>query len=499
MKYNFYYDESEHSRKITYSTINGETYYDNFLTVIVGWSIEKEFNIQSKYNAFEEKYAERKKKNELKSDTFKNNQFHYGFASFNKPNIEMMDDLLSIIDDDFYIYICVESKIEFIILQLFRDYQNSFIVNMDAIRYSIVKAILAYHPQEVIENIYSTPEKFINSLIGFFTERIEYNKKNIELKASENEAFENILLVLGDVEPPITFDWDYHIPFIGFDKFLKNKGICNYSLVIDKEGEANERSKTLSAATGVGLNNCTELNSKSHFGLRIADMLAGIVGKIMKSLYCSLHNKENNGNVTKNLLDKRWFQLNEKQLQLYKKLHHIILEINSDWYKVYAGNYSDDLISFLALLDFMNQFENVEQIKKDLDMQPEYCNGCMCHRLEEYFQRMRNKLPIEYVIPEKKNYYRNKRGAKIYFDINKQPVLKLKEGQNSFYILSVGNSEGCPLVTIRGKSENICYRIPDQLNEWAMTVTGIAMMGVKLFPSEVIITKIKDHYYADIL
>ena len=48
---------------------------------------------------------------------------------------------------------------------------------MDAVKYSIVKAILTYHPEEVIRNIYNTPEQFVNSLIAFFAEQIEHNKK----------------------------------------------------------------------------------------------------------------------------------------------------------------------------------------------------------------------------------------------------------------------------------------------------------------------------------
>ena len=40
--YKFYYDESEHSRKINYNTVTAPNYYDNFVTVIVGWSKEKE-------------------------------------------------------------------------------------------------------------------------------------------------------------------------------------------------------------------------------------------------------------------------------------------------------------------------------------------------------------------------------------------------------------------------------------------------------------------------
>ena len=500
MKYNFYYDESEHSRKINFSTITGETYYDNFLAAIVGWNSYREMDIEEKYSAFENKYVERKRKGELKSDTFKSNQFKYGFASFNKPNVEMMDDFLSLIDDDFYIYICVASKIEFIILQLLKDYHNSIFVDMDAIKYSIVKTIVTYHPEKVISNIYSAPEKFVDPLIEFFVERIEHNKKNITLKKSENDIFENIILILRDVKLPTTLNWNYHMSFVGFDNFLKSKKIEDYTLVLDKEGEDYEKSKTLIAAMEVGLMNTSELNSKCHFGLRIADMLAGIVSKMMKSLCHSLHSKENQDNVTKNLLSKKWFQLNENQLVLYKKLYHIIFEINNDWYKVYAGKYSDDLISFLALLEFMNHFKNVEQINQDFDMQPEYCNGCMCNRLAEHFQRMHNKLSFEPVIPETNEYFQNNRGAKIYFDINKQPVLKLKEGKNKFYILSVGNSkEGCPLVTIADEPENICYRLPPQLGEWAMTVTGMAMMGENLFPSEVVITKNNNRYYADIL
>ena len=37
MKYIFFYDETEHSRKINYETVTANNYYDNFITGIVGW------------------------------------------------------------------------------------------------------------------------------------------------------------------------------------------------------------------------------------------------------------------------------------------------------------------------------------------------------------------------------------------------------------------------------------------------------------------------------
>lgn len=494
--YNFYYDESEHSRIINLSTITGENYYDNFLTAIVGWDSDKEAEIKQKYLAFEEKYAERKKKGELKSDTFKSNQFKCGFASFNKPNVEMLNDFLSIIDDDFFIYLFVASKIEYVIIQLFKDYTNSIFVDMDSVRYSIVKAILTYRPTEVINSIYAEPEEFVSSLIDFFTQRIELNKSNIVLKEAENNAFENILMILQDVEPPTSINWDYHMSFVGFSSLLKSKRIADYSLTIDKEGN----SKTHDAAIEVGIVNCTEVDSKEHFGLRIADMLAGIVGKMMKSLYHSLRNESNNATVTKTLLDKSWFKVSEEQLCLYKKLHHILLEINNDWYKIYAGNYSDDLISLLALLDYMNHFKSADEIQKDFDMHPEYCNACMCRRLEEHFNRIHSKMPVEPVVPETEEYFRNSRGAKVYFDINKQPKLQLEYGEKKLHVLSVGRSkEGIPLVTIASEPENLCLRLPYQLDDWVIWAVGMAMQGEKRFPADVIFSKTNDGYYADIL
>lgn len=40
IKYNFYYDESEHSRKINHKTITANNYYDSFIAVVVGWRSE---------------------------------------------------------------------------------------------------------------------------------------------------------------------------------------------------------------------------------------------------------------------------------------------------------------------------------------------------------------------------------------------------------------------------------------------------------------------------
>ena len=58
MQYNFFYDETEHSRKINYQTVIANNYYDNFISVIVGWLSEEEQRITDKYLAFERSYKD---------------------------------------------------------------------------------------------------------------------------------------------------------------------------------------------------------------------------------------------------------------------------------------------------------------------------------------------------------------------------------------------------------------------------------------------------------
>ena len=140
------------------------------------------------------------------------------------------------------------------------------------------------------------------------------------------------------------------MPFGGFAKYLQKEQIENYSLVLDKEGEQNEASRTMKASFVMGLSNVTEQNSKDSYGLRMADMMAGIISKLLKSLCDELHYHSIAEGTEKKLLNAKWFQLKETQLDLYKKLYKIICEWDNAWYKSYAGIYSDDLVCFIGRL-----------------------------------------------------------------------------------------------------------------------------------------------------
>ena len=94
MAFKFYYDETEHSRRINLKTLKADNFYDNFMTVIIGWDDEFNDEIERKYLAFEEKYNDRKSKGELKSTTLSQRQVESGFACRSVDNAEFISDLV---------------------------------------------------------------------------------------------------------------------------------------------------------------------------------------------------------------------------------------------------------------------------------------------------------------------------------------------------------------------------------------------------------------------
>ena len=316
----------------------------------------------------------------------KTKDFRLGFASLNTRTIEFYEDLISLYDEKIIIYFSVFSKIEYIISQLFINYHNSIVVNVDYMKYSIIKAINVYRPRKLIEAIFKEPQLFINELRSFLEDRIIKNQANNILKEHETRAFQEILILLDNTEVLKTLNWSYFAPFDGFKKLLTEMNIIEYKLIIDREGE---EAHTLNSAIGVGLENVTEEDSKNYVGIRMADMLAGLISRLMQALKASLTGDYKDGKVKKTLLDSGWFALNQRQLDLYRKLYRVICINNDCWYKSYAGIYSDDLIAFVGLLQFMNNFEDVNSIRNNnLAMQPEYYNAFVCERLSKHYRML---------------------------------------------------------------------------------------------------------------
>ena len=169
---------------------------------------------------------------------------------------------------------------------------------------------------------------------------------------------------------------------MGFLKYLNHKGISDYSLILDKEGTE----RTLKSAVNCGLKFVSEGDSLNHFGIRMADMLAGIIFKLSKSLFNALNPKVPDSTPQKIILNEKWFRLSDQELNIYKLLHKVVLDLNEDEMKRTVGTFYDDLICFQALIQYMNSFASASDITKGLEMRGEWFNTFCCEYLENYFK-----------------------------------------------------------------------------------------------------------------
>lgn len=488
----FYYDESEHSRKINERTVVQENYYDNFVTAIVGWDEEFEKEVEAKYLKFEEKYSGRKSKGELKSTTIKPGQIQYGIASLTRDNLDFVSDFLDIFDDKIQIYFSVNSKFEYIIDQLFQEYENDLFQDADALKYSIVKSIVVYQPECIINGIYNETENLVEIIKEFYRGRIEENKKNPNLKSAEASAYQDAFILLDKVNPDFHIEWDYHFSFHGFKSYLKKSQETEYSLFLDKEGgEQNTRN----AAVDLGITSVEELDSKDSIGIRIADMLAGIISKLLKSINKDLRYKNYDDGTHKKLFSEGWFCLNESHLEIYKKLGRIMLR-NSERS---ASTYRDDILCLESLVEYFSHFVSVEEIKQaSFQDNQESLNEFCCKKLLNYYQFMHIKLPFDFIEKKDGDYFIDRRGAKTYYDAMNQPLLRIEQGSHKYHVLNVGVSKQfIPTIDIKENGLVSCYRIPEELTEWAMTNVGIASRGEKVFPSDVVFSRRGKKYFVD--
>lgn len=100
---------------------------------------------------------------------------------------------------------------------------------------------------------------------------------------------------------------------------------------------------------------------------------------------------------------------------------------------------------------------------------------------------------------EEDKYILNGRGAKIYLDIDKQPVLNIT-GPIVCEVLSAGVfMDSVPLITVQENDKKICYRIPDDYLDWINMCMTLASMNIYLFPCKVMFNYVDDEYFANIL
>jgi len=140
---------------------------------------------------------------------------------------------------------------------------------------------------------------------------------------------------------------------------------------------------------------CVEDSVKSEDtpGVRMADILAGLIAKILVPLNMDLgRDKDDLNNIKK--LPKEWFEMTDLSLTVIKKLQQLMF---SRKYQIIHGIYGDHFIALQSYVYFISKFKNVQEIEQQKDIVNEFHNY-LVSQLASYFKdilenvEMRNKM-----------------------------------------------------------------------------------------------------------
>lgn len=386
--YVFFFDESFHDRKIRVNkngTMNilREDCLDNYVGVFWGCK-RKELN---KYIEALELFESRQKEiyglskeQELKSTVISKKNFKYGLRSFNKQTYSFYYDLFSLLEFmQPIIQIELISKMEYYLRNVFSAGKfNGIEPNISTFYYVLTKSILTYHNKELIEALYDTTdrekaEKFRKLLI-FNYKCIIDAIQGIERKETELEAMNEIVFLLSSVTfvdtPKREYDFPYFVNFEGLTKLLEEKDvdIDLTDIIIDEE------QKTLDSSKAYGFQNVSFNKSDEKIELRLSDWIASFVGRMIFAIVSDkglnedsvidIRDVAKNDLETKRYLSSNWFDLKERDFELYQLLYQVFIIEQGSYWSTMTFSYADQAILFYTLIRYFNKYETFEDYRK---------------------------------------------------------------------------------------------------------------------------------------
>lgn len=106
-------------------------------------------------------------------------------------------------------------------------------------------------------------------------------------------------------------------------------------------------------------------DSATHVGLRISDVLVVITGKYMSKLANELRYDKNKPEE-RTLLPHAWFQLEEKQFDLLKKMNTFLFP-NDSIYCFIVDTYFDDALQFETYIRYISSYESFNDYNEQIE------------------------------------------------------------------------------------------------------------------------------------
>ncbi|WP_208422189.1 hypothetical protein [Latilactobacillus fragifolii] len=299
-------------------------------------------------------------------------KFVNGFASLPKSETQYFIDIIELFNKH-NISACVvtEDKVSALVMGRLKYWiefaSKKMKISSQLLAYSLIKYVAIESTSKVNNELSNSNVKIYSILksIKKDLQSIIEKNKNVSRMRKEISNYKEIITVINkcqnvnvnDPKGNSKFNWekvDFSLDLWLTERNYKDE-LSEYSLFLDEGIEPkyfNEKNYSSVVANQ---------DSRTSVGIRSADLLVTLVGKLISNLSSSSQYDKNFPEKKVRLNDK-WFDLQDNQLKLAKLLNNLIINTGFQ-YSFTNSDYFDDAILCQSYLEYLSKFANSDALK----------------------------------------------------------------------------------------------------------------------------------------
>lgn len=384
MRYKFYYDESYHDPAITQKdgvqNIDLEDASVYFSLCIVGISSDKLEDFINDYTLLENRHKKKigvNESDEIKGSTFRAKYFKWGLAGIKKDYLYFYNDLFKLLSTyDVIINISIINKFELLVQNLLEDNLKYSEIPWRNFVYAFSKFFNTHKTEKLVRLIHTDNVKASDVLceINIILDDVIEKMQGYELKRYEVNIAKEIKYVLSNYKIKFNirdkYQRNYTYSLSGFEALMDELSISSYDIDLDIDGKGKRIDKVIRSAEALlpGAK-ITGVDSKQSQGIRIADFLSNLMGRLIrlidKQLDLNRQEIEEEGDYNKlNLINENWFKVNKDEFECYRTIGKFFSDRSSQYWTTFTGVYNDEVLAVFTIFQYFSDFDDYEEYKK---------------------------------------------------------------------------------------------------------------------------------------
>lgn len=384
MRYKFYYDESYHDPAITQKdgvqNIDLEDASVYFSLCIVGISSDKLEDFINEYTLLENRHKKKigvNESDEIKGSTFRAKYFKWGLAGIKKDYLYFYNDLFKLLSTyDVIINISIINKFELLVQNLLEDNLKYSEIPWRNFVYAFSKFFNTHKTEKLVRLIHTDNVKASDVLceINIILDDVIEKMQGYELKRYEVNIAKEIKYVLSNYKIKFNirdkYQRNYTYSLSGFEALMDELSISSYDIDLDIDGKGKRIDKVIRSAEALlpGAK-ITGVDSKQSQGIRIADFLSNLMGRLIrlidKQLDLNRQEIEEEGDYNKlNLINENWFKVNKDEFECYRTIGKFFSDRSSQYWTTFTGVYNDEVLDVFTIFQYFSDFDDYEEYKK---------------------------------------------------------------------------------------------------------------------------------------